>query len=228
MLFYNWMRTKPAVSLELSDPGEVRGNLIWQLVSNMQRPLWAPTASRDGMNRWQNRWHWGACPKWTWPTLSTDRLRAPSSTRRRRESTSFPAGKCTAVPTIGMRRRTRFGNKQLAVGAVDFQDANVESVDAIAERITKYRWLLPEQTLITTSCGLNHLPRHIAFDKLRARRRQSISWGIGRKGVSRPSRQNGPDQFDHLRGVLTFLDAVVGPAGIGELQEFPFLLGREQ
>jgi 5-methyltetrahydropteroyltriglutamate--homocysteine methyltransferase len=60
------------------------------------------------------------------------------------------------------------GDKQLAVGAVDVQDANVESVETIAERITRYGWLAPEQTLITTSCGLNHLPRHIAFNKLRA------------------------------------------------------------
>jgi 5-methyltetrahydropteroyltriglutamate--homocysteine methyltransferase len=27
---------------------------------------------------------------------------------------------------------------------------------------------LPEQTLVTSSCGLNHLPRHIALGKLRA------------------------------------------------------------
>lgn len=59
-------------------------------------------------------------------------------------------------------------NKHLAVGAVDVQDFNVESPETIAERITKYGWLAPEQTLITSSCGLNHLPRHIAFGKLQA------------------------------------------------------------
>jgi 5-methyltetrahydropteroyltriglutamate--homocysteine methyltransferase len=60
------------------------------------------------------------------------------------------------------------GNKQIAVGAADVQDLNVESVDAIVGRIKKYGWLTPEQTLITSSCGLNHLPRHIAFGKLKA------------------------------------------------------------
>ncbi|MDQ3811452.1 MAG: hypothetical protein M3336_14295 [Chloroflexota bacterium] len=33
---------------------------------------------------------------------------------------------------------------------------------------TQYSWLPPEQTLITSSCGMNHLPRHIAFGKLKA------------------------------------------------------------
>jgi len=60
------------------------------------------------------------------------------------------------------------GNKYLAVGAVDVQDFNVESAATIGERITKYSWLSPEQTLITSSCGMNHLPRHIAFGKLKA------------------------------------------------------------
>ncbi len=60
------------------------------------------------------------------------------------------------------------GNIHLAVGAVDVQDFNVESAETIGERITKYSWLPPEQTLITSSCGMNHLPRHIAFGKLQA------------------------------------------------------------
>ncbi len=60
------------------------------------------------------------------------------------------------------------GNKHLAVGAVDVQDFNIESAETIRERITKYSWLAPEQTLITSSCGMNHLPRHIAFGKLQA------------------------------------------------------------
>jgi 5-methyltetrahydropteroyltriglutamate--homocysteine methyltransferase len=60
------------------------------------------------------------------------------------------------------------GNKYLAVGAADVQDLNVEPPEAIAERIREYGWLAPEQTLITSSCGMNHLPRHIAFGKLQA------------------------------------------------------------
>ncbi len=60
------------------------------------------------------------------------------------------------------------GNKRLAVGAADVQDLNVESAQTIAERIAKHTWLPPEQTLITSSCGMNHLPRHIALGKLQA------------------------------------------------------------
>ena len=60
------------------------------------------------------------------------------------------------------------GNKQLGVGAVDVQDPKVESGELVAERIRKYRWLAPEQTIVTSSCGLNHLPQRTAFGKLKA------------------------------------------------------------
>ena len=60
------------------------------------------------------------------------------------------------------------GNKQLGVGAVDVQAPNVETGEQVADRIRAYRWLAPEQTIITSSCGFNHLPRHIVLGKLRA------------------------------------------------------------
>lgn len=60
------------------------------------------------------------------------------------------------------------GNKQLFVGAADVQDMKVEKPETIVERITKYGWLAPEQTLITSTCGMNHLPRQVAFGKLQA------------------------------------------------------------
>ncbi len=61
------------------------------------------------------------------------------------------------------------GNKQIAVGAADVQSLNIESPETIAERIHTWgKFLAPEQTMITSSCGLNHLPRHIAFGKLQA------------------------------------------------------------
>ena len=62
------------------------------------------------------------------------------------------------------------GNKQLAVGAVDVQAPNVETGQQVADRIKAHDWLAPEQTLITSTCGFNHLPRHIALGKLRAMR----------------------------------------------------------
>ena len=60
------------------------------------------------------------------------------------------------------------GNKQLGVGAVDVQAPNIETGEQVADRIKAYRWLAPEQTIITSSCGFNHLPRHIVLGKLRA------------------------------------------------------------
>ena len=60
------------------------------------------------------------------------------------------------------------GDKQLGIGAVDVQAPNVETGEQVAERIRVHGWLAPEQTVITSSCGFNHLPRHIALGKLRA------------------------------------------------------------
>ena len=60
------------------------------------------------------------------------------------------------------------GNKQLGVGAVDVQAPNIEPGETVAERISAHRWLAPEQTIITSTCGFNHLPRHIALGKMRA------------------------------------------------------------
>jgi len=60
------------------------------------------------------------------------------------------------------------GNKQLGVGAVDVQDPAVESGETLVERIRANAWLAPEQTVITSSCGFNHLPRKTAFEKMKA------------------------------------------------------------
>lgn len=62
----------------------------------------------------------------------------------------------------------RLGNRQLGVGAADVQDVHVESGETIAARVARLGWLVPEQTIVTSSCGMNHLPRHICFGKLQA------------------------------------------------------------
>ena len=59
-------------------------------------------------------------------------------------------------------------DKQLGVGAVDVQAPNIETGALIAERVRSYSWLALDQTIITTTCGFNHLPRHIALGKMRA------------------------------------------------------------
>jgi 5-methyltetrahydropteroyltriglutamate--homocysteine methyltransferase len=60
------------------------------------------------------------------------------------------------------------GEKQIGVGAVDVQDPKVESGDLIADRVRAQRWIAPEQTIVTSSCGFNHLPRRTAVGKLHA------------------------------------------------------------
>jgi 5-methyltetrahydropteroyltriglutamate--homocysteine methyltransferase len=60
------------------------------------------------------------------------------------------------------------GNRQIGVGAVDVQDPKIETGETIAARIRSYGWLAPEQTIVTSSCGFNHLPRRVAFGKLMA------------------------------------------------------------
>lgn len=60
------------------------------------------------------------------------------------------------------------GDRQLGIGAVDVQNPNIETGEEVAQRITRHKWLSPEQTLITSSCGFNHLPRQVALGKLRA------------------------------------------------------------
>ena len=60
------------------------------------------------------------------------------------------------------------GNKQIGVGAVDVQDPKVESGETVAARIRAHGWLAPEQTIVTSSCGFNHLPRHVTLGKLQA------------------------------------------------------------
>ncbi len=60
------------------------------------------------------------------------------------------------------------GDRQLGVGAVDVQDPKIESGETVAARIKAYKWLAPEQTIVTSSCGFNHLSRRVAFGKLTA------------------------------------------------------------
>jgi len=80
---------------------------------------------------------------------------------------------CDAIMNEGdmtPRYEGQLRNQQLAVGVADVQDMNVESPETLTERIGEWggSWLPEEQTLITSSCGMNHLPRHIALGKLMA------------------------------------------------------------
>jgi 5-methyltetrahydropteroyltriglutamate--homocysteine methyltransferase len=60
------------------------------------------------------------------------------------------------------------GDRQLGVGAIDVQDPKVETAEVVVDRILACRWLAPEQTIVTSSCGFNHLPRRTAMSKMLA------------------------------------------------------------
>jgi 5-methyltetrahydropteroyltriglutamate--homocysteine methyltransferase len=38
----------------------------------------------------------------------------------------------------------------------------------VVDRIRAQKWAAPEQTIVTSSCGFNHLPRRTAAGKLKA------------------------------------------------------------
>jgi 5-methyltetrahydropteroyltriglutamate--homocysteine methyltransferase len=59
-------------------------------------------------------------------------------------------------------------NQQIGIGAIDVQDPKIENAEKVAERIRVHKWLAPEQTIVTSSCGFNHLPRHVALGKMKA------------------------------------------------------------
>ncbi len=63
--------------------------------------------------------------------------------------------------------------KILAVGVADVQDPQVERPEVLVERIRALDWLPSAQTMLTSSCGLNHLPREIAMGKLMSLTRAS-------------------------------------------------------
>lgn len=58
--------------------------------------------------------------------------------------------------------KDHLGNHQLGVGAVNVQDPKVKSGETVAQRVRDRRWLAPEQAIITSSCGFNHLPHRTA------------------------------------------------------------------
>ncbi|WP_088346896.1 MULTISPECIES: hypothetical protein [Rhodomicrobium] len=60
------------------------------------------------------------------------------------------------------------GNKQIGIGAADVQDPKIETGETIATRVLAQGWAAPEQVIITSSCGFNHLPRRTAMGKLQA------------------------------------------------------------
>lgn len=61
------------------------------------------------------------------------------------------------------------GGKMLGVGAVDVQSHRVETADEVAGTVRRVAEILgPKRVWVNPDCGLNHLPREVAFAKLKA------------------------------------------------------------
>lgn len=58
--------------------------------------------------------------------------------------------------------------KAYGVGAIDVQTHDVETADAVAATIDRIAGSLDADLLVVPDCGLNHLPRNVAFAKLQA------------------------------------------------------------
>jgi cobalamin-independent methionine synthase catalytic subunit len=57
----------------------------------------------------------------------------------------------------------------LGVGAVDVQNHRIETPEEVAQTIQRVATIVsPERLWVNPDCGLNHLPRDVAFGKLRA------------------------------------------------------------
>jgi len=58
---------------------------------------------------------------------------------------------------------------ELGAGVIDVKDNSVETADIVAERIRKtLQFVAPEKLYVLPDCGLFHVPRDVAFAKLRA------------------------------------------------------------
>ena len=58
---------------------------------------------------------------------------------------------------------------EVGVGIVDVQNHRIESAEEVADRIRlALKYVPPERLVLNPDCGLNHLPRHVAFGKLSA------------------------------------------------------------
>jgi 5-methyltetrahydropteroyltriglutamate--homocysteine methyltransferase len=61
------------------------------------------------------------------------------------------------------------GGKALGIGAVDVQNHRVETAEEVARTILRVAGVVgPDRIWVNPDCGLNHLPRDVAFGKLAA------------------------------------------------------------
>jgi 5-methyltetrahydropteroyltriglutamate--homocysteine methyltransferase len=74
-----------------------------------------------------------------------------------------------AQPRLDLGVLRDLSGKKIMLGVLDLGDPNIESVDAVAERIRNGLKYVPADKLVPApDCGMKYMPRHVAFGKLKA------------------------------------------------------------
>ena len=75
----------------------------------------------------------------------------------------------TAQSSLDCSVLAKLPGKTIILGVLDLSDPDVESPDAVAQRIRRaLPYVLPERIVVAPDCGLKYLPRDVAFGKMQA------------------------------------------------------------
>jgi 5-methyltetrahydropteroyltriglutamate--homocysteine methyltransferase len=73
----------------------------------------------------------------------------------------------TAQPVIDFEVLRQLPTKTIVLGVINLGDNNVETPQAVADRIQRvFPYVPPERLVIAPDCGMKYLPRDVAFGKL--------------------------------------------------------------
>jgi 5-methyltetrahydropteroyltriglutamate--homocysteine methyltransferase len=74
-----------------------------------------------------------------------------------------------AQPRLDLGVLAELPGKQIMLGVIDLNDANIETPQVVAGRIrTALKQVTPDRLLVAPDCGMKYLPRDVAFGKLQA------------------------------------------------------------
>jgi 5-methyltetrahydropteroyltriglutamate--homocysteine methyltransferase len=75
----------------------------------------------------------------------------------------------TAQSNLDTTVLEKLPDKQVMVGCIDLSDMNVETPEAVAQRIRKaLEHIAPERVILAPDCGMKYLPRDVAQGKLKS------------------------------------------------------------
>jgi 5-methyltetrahydropteroyltriglutamate--homocysteine methyltransferase len=75
----------------------------------------------------------------------------------------------TAQPKLDCAILAKLPDKHIILGVLDLGDMNVETPEAIADRVRRaLPYVSPDRVILAPDCGMKYLPRDVAFGKLKA------------------------------------------------------------